>query len=78
MLLQAGPSVRALIATRPSPQLHDTYNECLKALLQFRNQHKQFAYAYIAQHSAEERGTGGSDFMPALAGYVKTTSEHLN
>ena len=66
---------------RPFAQCHESlttaYNECVQELLAFRNQHKGFASSYIAQHSkVEQTGTGGSDFMPALRGYAKTTSHH--
>ena len=55
-------------------------------LERFRSQHKAFAFNYIAKHSKKaaagagaetEKGTGGSDFMPALAGYRDATSKHL-
>ena len=46
-------------------------------LERFRAQHRAFAHAYIARHSAAERGTGGSDFMPALEGYRAATAQHL-
>lgn len=38
-----------------------------------------FAFNYIAKHSkkAEETGTGGSDFMPALQGYRDATARHM-
>jgi indoleamine 2,3-dioxygenase len=61
------------------------YNECVHELERFRSQHKAFAFNYISKHSrkaaagaaaAAETGTGGSDFMPALAGYRDTTSQH--
>lgn len=47
-------------------------------LERFRSQHKAFAFNYIAKHSREEgeKGTGGTDFMPALAGYRDATSRH--
>ncbi len=48
-------------------------------LERFRSQHKAFAFNYIAKHSKRqgEVGTGGSDFMPALAGYRDATRQHL-
>ena len=40
-----------------------------------------FAFNYIAKHSKRaaeaEKGTGGSDFMPALQGFRDTTTQHL-
>jgi len=57
--------------------VRSSYNECVDQLERFRTQHRGFAHKYIAQFSAAERGTGGSDFMPALAGYAERTREHL-
>lgn len=58
--------------------MQPAYNECVHELEKFRSQHKAFAFNYIAKHSqrADETGTGGSDFMPALAGYRDATSQH--
>lgn len=38
-----------------------------------------FASAYIAVpgRKADEKGTGGSDFMPALASYRDATARHV-
>lgn len=57
--------------------LQAAYNECVAELERFRSQHKAFAFNYIAKHSKREgeKGTGGSDFMPALAGYRDATSQ---
>jgi indoleamine 2,3-dioxygenase len=41
---------------------------------------RAFAAAYIASFAKKEaggeKGTGGSDFMPALAGFRNTTAAH--
>ncbi|PNW70203.1 hypothetical protein CHLRE_17g710200v5 [Chlamydomonas reinhardtii] len=59
-------------------ELRDAYNEAVAEMEKFRSQHKAFAYNYIAKWAKRETtGTGGSDFMPALAGYRDTTQKHL-
>lgn len=61
------------------PALRDDYNEAVTELEKFRAQHKAFAFSYIAKQARREGevGTGGSDFMPALAGYQEATARHL-
>ena len=56
--------------------LVDAYDAAVHELEKFRAQHRGFAQQYIAQWSKKEVGTGGSDFMPALTAYKKTTAEH--
>jgi indoleamine 2,3-dioxygenase len=56
--------------------LVDAYDAAVHELEKFRGQHRGFAQQYIAQWSKKEVGTGGSDFMPALTAYKKTTAEH--
>ncbi|GAX73502.1 hypothetical protein CEUSTIGMA_g954.t1 [Chlamydomonas eustigma] len=61
-------------------EMKDSYNDVVQELEKFRSQHKAFAFNYIAKFSrkeCEDRGTGGSDFMPALNGYRDQTSRHL-
>lgn len=59
-------------------ELRDAYNAAVEELERFRSQHKAFANAYIARWAKKETtGTGGSDFMPALAGYRDTTARHF-
>ncbi|KAG2450683.1 hypothetical protein HYH02_004522 [Chlamydomonas schloesseri] len=59
-------------------ELRDAYNEAIAEMEKFRSQHKAFAFNYIAKWAKRETtGTGGSDFMPALAGYRDTTQAHL-
>lgn len=72
---QAGPSLRSIAMSRP--ELHGPYNAALQQLKRFRSQHKAFATAYIAAQAkkgGDEKGTGGSDFVPALAAYRDTTA----
>ncbi|KAI7843115.1 hypothetical protein COHA_003286 [Chlorella ohadii] len=77
--LEAGTSLRSAVEGAPGNRaLRDAYNECVHELERFRSQHKAFAFNYIAKHSkkADETGTGGSDFMPALQGYRDATARH--
>lgn len=66
--LEAAPSLRAAVeAAGGRGELREAYNDCVQELERFRLQHKAFAFNYIAKHNkAAEKGTGGSDFMPAL------------
>lgn len=64
---------------RIGSQLRGAYNDVVAELEAFRGQHRAFAAAYIAAFSKKEggeMGTGGSDFMPALSAYRKTTAQH--
>jgi hypothetical protein len=79
---QAGPSIRASVAHAKDAALLEQYNEAVQLLTSFRQQHKGFAHAYIAQHSKKQKagddvGTGGSNFMPALRAYGQTTADHV-
>lgn len=80
--LEAGPSVRAAVddlstqsSSSSNGSLVEAYNEAVHQLERFRAQHRSFAQQYIAQWSRKDTtGTGGSDFMPALTGFKKTTA----
>ncbi|KAJ9514692.1 hypothetical protein QJQ45_028427, partial [Haematococcus lacustris] len=75
-----GEAVRQLCNQRPA--LRDVYNEAVTQLQRFRSQHKSFAGTYIAKWAQQEereahvKGTGGTNFMPALGGYQGTTAKH--
>ncbi len=73
---EAMPPLRVAAAAAGPGATRDAYDEAVASLAAFRNGHRAFAAEYIAQHArreAAERGTGGSDFMPALAGYERHT-----
>jgi len=75
---RAGGGVRAFCG-RGGPSLAAGYNDCVSQLERFRAAHRSFASAYIAKFArgeGAERGTGGSDFMPALGGYRASTAAH--
>jgi indoleamine 2,3-dioxygenase len=75
---EAEPSLRgAALASGAGSALRGAYDDAVAELTAFRGQHKAFAASYIAQHARRasgEKGTGGSDFMPALAGYQSSTA----
>lgn len=77
--LEAATSLRECVQkASTASQLRDSYNEAVEELTKFRAMHKQFAATYITKQAPkEERGTGGSAFMPALTGYQRTTSTHV-
>ena len=75
---EAAPQLRAAAAAAGPGATRDAYDDALAALAAFRNGHRAFAAEYIATHArreAAQRGTGGSDFMPALAGYERHTRD---
>ena len=75
---EAAPQLRAAAAAAGPGATRDAYDDALAALASFRNGHRAFAAEYIATHArreAAQRGTGGSDFMPALAGYERHTRD---
>ncbi|MEW5300281.1 MAG: hypothetical protein WDW36_003222 [Sanguina aurantia] len=70
----------AVVGARRGGALRGAYNGAVGELERFRAQHRAFAYSYIAKFSKAavggDKGTGGSDFMPALQGYRETTAGH--
>lgn len=81
VMVQEGPNVRQFVIDSKDSKVAAAYNEAVQLLSDFRQQHKGFAHNYIAQFSdrkpESEVGTGGSDFMPALRGYVTATKQSL-
>ncbi|KAF8062937.1 KIN14Q [Scenedesmus sp. PABB004] len=76
--LEAGPSVRGAVRRLAAASVTEAYDAAVGELAAFRAQHRGFAAQYIAQFAAREgaRGTGGSDFMPALSAYATATGAH--
>lgn len=67
-LLQHALSAPASAPQRPPPALSTSRPPPVQG----------FAQSYIAQQNKKEgKGTGGSDFMPALTGYRDATNRHL-
>lgn len=68
--------MRDFILAENAGDLLDAYNEVVHQLERFRAQHAAFAYTYIRQFSQQEvKGTGGTDFMPALREYRDNTAQ---
>jgi indoleamine 2,3-dioxygenase len=70
--------LRAAALRARSVTLRHAYNDAVEELSRFRAMHREFAAAYISAHSsaggaAGGKGTGGTDFVPALAGYHRAT-----
>eukprot|EP00243_Klebsormidium_subtile_P013520 TRINITY_DN8965_c0_g2_i1.p2 TRINITY_DN8965_c0_g2~~TRINITY_DN8965_c0_g2_i1.p2 ORF type:complete len:131 (-),score=39.21 TRINITY_DN8965_c0_g2_i1:178-570(-) len=76
--IEQGPSIRAFVQEH-FDELAGPYDEALRELYAFRNQHKSFAFSYIKKQSklVDEKGTGGTDYMPYLDKHARTTREHL-
>lgn len=76
--VEGGPSIRDFVVAHTT-NLTTDYNHCLEELFKFRSLHKSFAFSYIRKHSLkqDEKGTGGTDFMPYLSKHAHNTSEHL-
>lgn len=45
----------------------DSYNTCLERIMEFRQQHLEFAISYIQRKVSDPSGTGGTPFMRWLA-----------
>ena len=73
---EAAPSLRGAARAAGPGALADAYDAAVAERAAFRSQHRGFAAGYIAAHArrAGEKGTGGSDFMPALTGYQRHTA----
>jgi indoleamine 2,3-dioxygenase len=57
--------------------LAETYNECLRKLLAFRQLHLHYATTYISSKVKNPVGTGGTMFMEWLSQLVKETEAQL-
>jgi indoleamine 2,3-dioxygenase len=57
--------------------LREAYNACVAGVVAFRRVHLTLAATYIAQHVADPKGTGGTDFMHWLRRMTKETRAQL-
>lgn len=83
--LQALPSVKDYVKNCGNTSVILAYNETIKTLTRFRNQHIILVTRYIVEpknrldkrlnQSLETKGTGGSDFMVFLKSSRNETSE---
>uniref|UniRef100_A0A0C9S6T7 TSA: Wollemia nobilis Ref_Wollemi_Transcript_14320_1605 transcribed RNA sequence n=2 Tax=Wollemia nobilis TaxID=56998 RepID=A0A0C9S6T7_9CONI len=78
--IENGPSIRSFVTDHIS-DLGECYDACLTELYGFRSLHMKHASAYITQPGKkalkDEKGTGGTDFIPYLLQNATTTKEHL-
>jgi indoleamine 2,3-dioxygenase len=72
--------LRAAALRARSVALRHAYNDAVEELSRFRAMHRDFAAAYISAQSGAAKGgkgagkgTGGTDYVPALAGYHRAT-----
>ncbi len=67
----------AVLRQRTNSALAETYNECLRSVLEFRNLHYHFAGAYIASKVKNPVGTGGTLFMDWLKQLAQETERQF-
>ncbi|WP_287280041.1 MULTISPECIES: indoleamine 2,3-dioxygenase [unclassified Okeania] len=76
----SGPSIKQFIIDHQQshPALCDLYNHCVEELMNFRKQHLAIAAQYILQQAPkEQRGTGGTNFVPFLKKVEAQTKANL-
>lgn len=81
--IEEGPQVRKFVLEDPqNAGLRQAYNECLHQLERFRSKHLEYAAQYVQRQSLKspynpnERGTGGTPFLPYLKKHRDETSKH--
>lgn len=82
-LLQLTPPVRDDLAAigneEEKTMCQSIYNDCVRALAQFRSKHVGYADRYIKQpglkDTASDVGTGGTDFVKYLRKHVRETKD---
>lgn len=67
----------AVLRHRANRSLAETYNECLRQVLEFRRLHFHYATTYIAEKVANPLGTGGTVFMDWLHQLIDETERQL-
>jgi indoleamine 2,3-dioxygenase len=71
-------SIRSCVMAHPDEaSLTEAYNECLRAMVEFRSLHYRFATEYIFQKVRDPRGTGGTVFMDWLKQLTLETDAQL-
>ena len=56
-------AVRQYVLKAKVPSLTEAYNDCLRALTEFRTLHLKMAAAFVAKRVKNPMGTGGTEFM---------------
>ncbi len=70
--------IRGAVLRHPeSRTLAETYNECLRQMLEFRRLHYHFATTYVANKVANPLGTGGTVFADWLQRLIDETAAQL-
>ncbi len=69
--------IRKAVIKANSPSLSETYNECLRKALAFRQQHLHFVGLYVAQRVTNPLGTGGTVFMDWLSQMADETERQM-
>lgn len=67
----------AVLRQRTNRSLAETYNECLRQVLEFRRLHYHYATTYIAEKIGNPLGTGGTVFMDWLHQLIRETEQQL-
>lgn len=82
--VENGPSIRSFVSRHRNDarDLVDVYDECVHWVEAFRQEHLEYAAAYIQKqsedspHNSTTYGTGGTPFMPYLKKHRNETSAH--
>jgi len=67
----------AVLRHRENRSLAETYNECLRQVLEFRRLHFHYATTYIAEKVKNPLGTGGTVFMDWLQQLIRETEAQM-
>lgn len=73
---EQGPDVRSYIGDSDSNRLERTYNECVRAVAEFRTIHFGQTMAYIRRMTDDSAGTGGTDYESFLRTLKMETESH--
>ena len=67
--------IREFVRRQSNAALNQLYNECLRAVTEFRKQHYAYATQYIFEKVANPLGTGGTVFMDWLGKLIDETEK---
>lgn len=70
-------AVRQFVLKADSSSLTEAYNDCLRALTEFRTLHLKMAAAFVAKRVENPMGTGGTEFMHWLEQLRNETAQQL-
>lgn len=72
---QGGPDVKEYVAAQNSKDLREAHNDCISALIEFRDVHFQQISQYIREETGDETGTGGTRYAFYLQKMKEETKE---